>query len=82
MVFGKKKTSPSHQVQIAERTRKRVRQFDGNTINLQLEVMLNSTLPEVYTHWVNGQAPAEEVELALEAVLACWDELATRQDLV
>jgi hypothetical protein len=82
MVFGSQKKSPSHQVQIADRTRSRARQLDGNTLNLQLEVMLNSTLPEVYTHWVNGQAPAEEVELALEAILACWDELATRQDVV
>ena len=47
---------------------------------IQLEVMLNQTLPEAYTHWRNGNAPAEEVELCMEAVLACWDELATRQD--
>jgi hypothetical protein len=82
MVFGKKKTSPPHSVQVTDRTRHRVRQLDGNSINLQLEVMLNRTLPEVYAHWVNGNAPAEEVELVLEAVMACWDELATRQDVL
>lgn len=81
MVFGPK-TSPSHQVEISDRTRKRVRSLDGNTLNLHLETILNHTLPEVYAHWVNGVAPAEEVELSLEAVLACWDELATRQDSV
>ena len=81
MVFGPKGT-PSHQIIISDRTRKRVRQLDGNTIDLQLETILNRTLPEVYTHWKNGVAPAEEVELALEAVLACWDELASRQDVV
>ena len=80
-MFGSKKT-PSHTVEISERTRKRVRSLDGMTLNIQLETILNRTLPEVYTHWANGSAPAEEVELALEAVLACWDELATRQDVV
>lgn len=49
-------------------------------LSIQLEIILNQTLAETFTHWKNGTAPPEEVELAFEAALACWDELATRQD--
>jgi hypothetical protein len=52
----------------------------SNDLGIQLEIMVNQTLPEVYTHWKNGNAPSGEVELCMEAILACWDELASRQD--
>jgi hypothetical protein len=79
MALGKKK-SPSHTIAISDRTRKRVRSLNTNDIHMHLESIFNRTLPEVFAHWVNGQAPAEELELAFEAAIACWDELATRQD--
>lgn len=79
-MFGKSKTSPSHNVLIREGTRKRVRSMGGDSLDLQLDLLLNSSLPEAYSLWRKGTAGPTEVELALEAVLAVWDELATRQD--
>jgi len=49
---------------------------------MHLETLLNRTLPEAYSIWKQGLAPAQEVEMALEAVLCIWDELATREDTV
>lgn len=78
-MFGKKKTT-SHNVEVSDRTRKRTSKLTTPDLHLYMETVVNGALPERFTGWKNGNLAAEDVEVAIEAILAIWDELATRQD--
>lgn len=79
-MFGKKKRSPSEQIEITDRTRKRTRTLSTSDLEMHMESILNRTLPEAFTLWSRGTVSSEEVDIGLEATLAIWDELVARQD--
>ena len=80
--MARKKKSPSHKIEISDRARTRASTLTGDELAMHLDTLLNRTLPEAYSIWKQGLAPAQEVEMALEATLCIWDELATREDTV
>lgn len=58
--------------------RKRAASLSTSELELAMESVLNSALPETFDQWRNGNAPDTEMANTFQATVAIWDELVKR----
>ena len=77
MQMFKKKPEPSPATPTA-RARKRAASLDSVDLELAMDTILSTSLPEVFTQWRQGHDPPKEVVSNFQAAIAIWDELERR----